>query len=95
MSDDTINSPQDCSGRKGLQLSESNSVLLWLNRKIANYAFGAMTLLLDSRVTFLAPAIAATGQPRKISLYYELVSNDLYLPATSTTATVARASASC
>ena len=35
--------------------------------------------LLGSRVTFLAPAIAATGQPRKISLYYELGSNDLYL----------------
>lgn len=35
--------------------------------------------LLGSRVTFLAPAIAATGQPRKISVYYELGSNDLYL----------------
>lgn len=35
--------------------------------------------LLGSRVTFLAPPIAATGQPRKISLYYELGSNDLYL----------------
>lgn len=35
--------------------------------------------LLGSRVTFLAPALAATGQPRKISLYYELGSNDLYL----------------
>ena len=35
--------------------------------------------LLGSRITFLAPALAATGQPRKISLYYELGSNDLYL----------------
>ncbi|MCI1186620.1 hypothetical protein MON38_04260 [Hymenobacter sp. DH14] len=35
--------------------------------------------LLGSRVTFLAPPIAATGQPRKISFYYELGSNDLYL----------------
>ena len=35
--------------------------------------------LLGSRVTFLAPAVAATGQPRKVSLYYELGSNDLYL----------------
>ncbi|UOQ99051.1 hypothetical protein MUN81_06050 [Hymenobacter sp. 5317J-9] len=35
--------------------------------------------LLGSRVTFLAPPILATGQPRKISAYYELGSNDLYL----------------
>ena len=35
--------------------------------------------LLGSRVTFLAPPVAATGQPRKISVYYELGSNDLYL----------------
>ena len=35
--------------------------------------------LLGSRVTFLAPSVAATGQPRKISVYYELGSNDLYL----------------
>ena len=35
--------------------------------------------LLGSRVTFLAPAVAATGQSRKVSLYYELGSNDLYL----------------
>ena len=35
--------------------------------------------LLGSRVTFLAPPIAATGQPRKISVCYELGSNDLYL----------------
>ena len=35
--------------------------------------------LLGSRVTFLAPPIAATGQPRKLSAYYELGSNDLYL----------------
>ena len=35
--------------------------------------------LLGSRITFLAPPVAATGQPRKISAYYELGSNDLYL----------------
>ncbi|MEL5996118.1 hypothetical protein, partial [Hymenobacter segetis] len=35
--------------------------------------------LLGSRVTFLAPPVAATGQPRKVSVYYELGSNDLYL----------------
>ena len=35
--------------------------------------------LLGSRVTFLAPPVAATGQPRKVSVYYELASNDLYL----------------
>ena len=35
--------------------------------------------LLGSRVTFLAPPVAATGQPRKISVYYELGSNDLYV----------------
>lgn len=35
--------------------------------------------LLGSRITFLAPPVAATGQPRKISLYYELGSNDLYV----------------
>ena len=35
--------------------------------------------LLGSRITFLAPPIAASGQPRKLSLYYELGSNDLYL----------------
>jgi hypothetical protein len=35
--------------------------------------------LLGSRLTFLGPPIAATGQPRKISAYYELGSNDLYL----------------
>ena len=35
--------------------------------------------LLGSRVTFLAPPVAATGQPRKLSVYYELGSNDLYL----------------
>lgn len=35
--------------------------------------------LLGSRVTLLAPPMAATGQPRKISLFYELGSNDLYL----------------
>jgi hypothetical protein len=35
--------------------------------------------LLGSRLTFLAPPVVATGQPRKISVYYELGSNDLYL----------------
>jgi hypothetical protein len=35
--------------------------------------------LLGSRITFLAPPIRATGQVRKISLYYELSTNDLYL----------------
>ena len=35
--------------------------------------------LLGSRITLLAPPVAATGQPRKISFYYELGSNDLYL----------------
>ncbi|MDO7875559.1 hypothetical protein Q5H93_12520 [Hymenobacter sp. ASUV-10] len=35
--------------------------------------------LLGSRLTFLGPPIKATGQPRKISAYYELGSNDLYI----------------
>jgi len=35
--------------------------------------------LLGSRLTYLAAPVAATGQPRKISFYYELGSNDLYL----------------
>lgn len=35
--------------------------------------------LLGSRATLLAPPMAATGQPRKIPLYYELGSNDLCL----------------
>jgi len=35
--------------------------------------------MLGSRLTFLGPPIAATGQPRKISAYYELGSNDLYI----------------
>ena len=35
--------------------------------------------LLGGRVTYLAGPVAATGQPRKISFYYELGSNDLYL----------------
>lgn len=35
--------------------------------------------LLGSRITFLAPPIRATGQPRKISFYYELSTNDLYI----------------
>ena len=36
-------------------------------------------LLAGSRITFLAPPVAATGQPRKVSFYYELGSNDLYM----------------
>jgi hypothetical protein len=36
-------------------------------------------LLAGSRITFLGPAVAATGQPRKLSFYYELGSNDLYM----------------
>jgi hypothetical protein len=36
-------------------------------------------LMLGSRVTFLTPPLAATGQPRKLSAYYELGTNDLYL----------------
>ena len=35
--------------------------------------------LLGSRLTFLAPPIKATGQPRKFSIFYELSTNDLYL----------------
>lgn len=35
--------------------------------------------LLGGRVTYLAPPLAATGQPRRISAYYELGTNDLYL----------------
>lgn len=35
--------------------------------------------LLGSRLTFLAPPINATGQARKISAYYELGTNDLYI----------------
>lgn len=35
--------------------------------------------LLGGRVTYLAAPVAATGQPRKLSFYYELGSNDLYL----------------
>ncbi|WP_426059735.1 hypothetical protein [Hymenobacter sp. B1770] len=31
------------------------------------------------RLTYLAPPIAATGTPRKLSFYYELGSNDLYI----------------
>ncbi len=36
-------------------------------------------LLAGGRLTYLAAPVAATGQPRKLSLYYELGSNDLYL----------------
>ena len=35
--------------------------------------------LLGGRITYLAAPVAATGQPRKLSFYYELGSNDLYL----------------
>ena len=34
--------------------------------------------LLGGRVTYLAAPLAATGQPRKLSFYYELGTNDLY-----------------
>ncbi|OGX86710.1 hypothetical protein [Hymenobacter glacialis] len=35
--------------------------------------------LLGGRVTYLAPPLAATGQPRRVSAYYELGTNDLYI----------------
>jgi hypothetical protein len=35
--------------------------------------------LLGGRLTYLAAPVATTGQSRKISFYYELGSNDLYL----------------
>ena len=35
--------------------------------------------LLGSRLSFLGPPIAATGQARRISAYYELGTNDLYI----------------
>jgi hypothetical protein len=35
--------------------------------------------LAGGRLTYLGPPVAATGQPRKMSFYYELGSNDLYL----------------
>lgn len=35
--------------------------------------------LLGGRLTYLAAPVAATGQPRKVSAYYELSSNDLYI----------------
>ncbi|SFQ68905.1 hypothetical protein [Hymenobacter arizonensis] len=34
---------------------------------------------IGGRFTYLAPPIAATGTPRKLSFYYELGSNDLYI----------------
>jgi hypothetical protein len=37
--------------------------------------FGA---LVGGRVSYLAAPVAATGQPRKLSFYYELGTNDLY-----------------
>ena len=36
-------------------------------------------LLAGSRITFLAAPVAATGQARKLSAFYELGSNDLYM----------------
>ena len=38
--------------------------------------FGA---LVGGRVTYLGAPVASTGQPRKMSFYYELGTNDLYL----------------
>ena len=35
--------------------------------------------LLGGRLTYLAAPVVATGQPRKVSAYYELSSNDLYI----------------
>ena len=35
--------------------------------------------LLGGRVTYLAPPLAATGRARKVSAYYELGTNDLYI----------------
>lgn len=35
--------------------------------------------ILSSRITYLAPPIRATGQPRKLSAFYELSSNNLYI----------------
>lgn len=35
--------------------------------------------LVGGRLTYLAAPVAATGQPRKLSFYYELGSNDLYI----------------
>ena len=43
--------------------------------------------ILGSRLTFLAPPIAATGQPRKLSFYYELGTNDLYFVSYTTNPT--------
>jgi hypothetical protein len=34
---------------------------------------------IGGRLTYLAPPIAVTGKPRKLSFYYELGSNDLYI----------------
>ncbi|MFC7667750.1 hypothetical protein ACFQT0_10400 [Hymenobacter humi] len=34
---------------------------------------------MGGRVSYLAAPVAATGQPRKLSFYYELGTNDLYL----------------
>jgi hypothetical protein len=36
-------------------------------------------LLLGGRLTYLAATVAATGRPRKLSAFYELGSNDLYM----------------
>ena len=35
--------------------------------------------LAGGRLTYLAAPVAATGQPRKLSFYYEIGSNDLYI----------------
>ena len=35
--------------------------------------------LLGGRLTYLAAPLVATGQPRKVSFYYELGTNDLYV----------------
>ncbi|GAA4359153.1 hypothetical protein GCM10023185_25490 [Hymenobacter saemangeumensis] len=46
------------------------------------YWFSAHTRygpLLGSRITYLGAPVRATGQPRKLSFYYELGSNDLYI----------------
>ena len=43
--------------------------------------------LLGSRLTYLAPPVKATGQPRKLSFFYELSSNDLYILSYTTNTT--------
>jgi hypothetical protein len=41
-------------------------------------------VLLGGRLTYLAAPVAATGQPRKLSFYYELGTNDLYVVSLAT-----------